>query len=80
MGETAPGEGTGAEIERLTAELAEAHTRLDAALKAEPKGDIAKDSRLHGYLVEAKNVLDIVRRIQKIGGTDDSADSLKREC
>ena len=68
MGNAAISETPRAEIERLTAELAVAHQRLDAAFNATPRGDIAKDARLIPYLAEAQNVLSIVRRIQKLKG------------
>jgi hypothetical protein len=55
-----------AEFNRLTAELPEAHKRLDAAFRTDPPGDLVKDAHLSRYLAEAQKVIAIVRRIEEI--------------
>lgn len=57
-----------AELDRLTAELPEAHKRLDAAFRTDPSGDLVKDTHLARYLAEAQKVIAIVRRIAEIKG------------
>jgi hypothetical protein len=63
-------ETSAAELDRLTAELADAHLRLDAIFNSEPRGEIAKDARLTPYLAEAQKVLDIINLIKKLKQAD----------
>ena len=62
-----------AEFNRLTAELPEAHKRLDAAFRTDPPGDLVKDAQLTRYLAEAQKVIAIVRRIKEIKEHGDQA-------
>ncbi|HEX3666730.1 MAG TPA: hypothetical protein VHU23_16005 [Rhizomicrobium sp.] len=55
-----------AELVRLTAELAGAHARLDAAFRTDPPGAVARGDRLSLYLAEAQKVLDILNRIKQV--------------
>jgi hypothetical protein len=57
-----------AAIDRLTAELVEAHKQLDATFHTDPPGDVARDAGLARYLASAQNVLNIIRRIKELKG------------
>jgi 50S ribosomal subunit-associated GTPase HflX len=59
-----------AELDQLTAELPRAQQRLEAAFRTEPPGNVMKGDHLTRYLTEAQNVLDIVRRIKELEGTE----------